>query len=231
MRFKILSGILAFLLVTVVLSGCKGSPEEPSKPSPTVTSISPTSGPISGGTLVTITGSSFVAGVIVTFGGAGATGVNVASATSITATTPSHAAGVVDVVVSLAGVWTSQLTGGFTYEEESRIKLGLWEGTLPSAPAGSGRLSFRVTSPTSLTFLSTKVPTFSNMSGCSETWDQVVTINSDCTFSAKLTKSNTSLTYEGKFDSDILATGTVLGTCKGGLVLLGQTFRASWVSN
>jgi len=118
MRFKILSGVLAFLLVTMVLSGCKGegSPEEPSKPSPAVTSISPTSGPINGGTLVTITGTSFVAGVIVTFGGAAATGVNVASATSITATTPAHAAGVVDVVVSLAGVWTTQLTNGFTYE-------------------------------------------------------------------------------------------------------------------
>lgn len=110
------------------------------------------------------------------------------------------------------------------------IRLGLWEGTLPSAPRGSGTLSFRVSSPTSMTILSTKVPTFSNMSGCSSTWNNVVTIGSNRTFSTTLTAGNTSLSIAGTFDSDIAATGTILGVCNGGLVFLGQTFRANWVS-
>ena len=82
-----------------------------------------------------------------------------------------------------------------------------------------------------MTFLTTEVPTFSNMSGCSSTWTQVVTIGSSGAFSASLTSGNTSLSIAGNFDTDSLATGTVAGVCRGGLVLLGQTFRASWVSD
>jgi hypothetical protein len=109
--------------------------------------------------------------------------------------------------------------------------VGLWNATLPSAPAGSGTLSFRVTSATSLTFVSTRVPTFSSMSGCASTWNQVVAIDGGGAFTATLTAGNTSITITGRFDSDTTATGTVVGTCSGGLILLGQTFRASWASN
>jgi hypothetical protein len=70
---------------------------------PTVTAISPTSGPIAGGTSVTITGTNFTGATSVTIGGAPATGVAVVSATSITATTPTHAAGTVDVAVTTPG--------------------------------------------------------------------------------------------------------------------------------
>ncbi|MGH9195526.1 MAG: phospholipase D-like domain-containing protein, partial [Acidimicrobiia bacterium] len=55
---------------------------------PTVTNVSPSSGPTAGGTNVTITGTNFVAPATVTFGGTAATSVVVVSATSITATTP-----------------------------------------------------------------------------------------------------------------------------------------------
>ena len=44
---------------------------------PTVSSISPTSGPTTGGTSVTITGTNFVSGATVAFGGTAATGVTV----------------------------------------------------------------------------------------------------------------------------------------------------------
>src|SRR4029077_16747530 len=44
-----------------------------------------------------------------------ATGVTVVSSTSITATTPAHAAGAVDVVVTNTDAQGGTLTGGFTY--------------------------------------------------------------------------------------------------------------------
>ena len=81
---------------------------------PTVASISPNSGSSSGGTAVTITGASFVAGAMVSIGGVAATNVTVASVTSITATTPAHAAGAVSVVVSDSN-GSGTLTNGFNY--------------------------------------------------------------------------------------------------------------------
>ena len=74
-----------------------------SAPAPTVSSVSPTSGPAVGGTGVTITGANFVSGATVTFGGTAATSVVVTNSTTITATTPAHAAGAVTVVVTNPG--------------------------------------------------------------------------------------------------------------------------------
>lgn len=87
----------------------------PPAPAPTVTAISPVSGPITGGSAVTITGTNFVAGATVTIGGVAATGITVVSATSITATTPAGAEGAANVVVTNADVQIATLTGGFTY--------------------------------------------------------------------------------------------------------------------
>ena len=70
------------------------------RPAPTVSSISPNSGTANGGTTVTITGTGFLSGATVSLGGTAATGVTVVSSTSITATTPAHAAGAVNVVVT-----------------------------------------------------------------------------------------------------------------------------------
>ena len=81
---------------------------------PTITNINPTSGSTVGGTNVTITGTNFIAGATVTFGGTAATSINVASATSITCTTPAHAAGAVNVVVTTSG-GAATSTNGFTY--------------------------------------------------------------------------------------------------------------------
>ena len=82
---------------------------------PGVTAINPTSGSTAGGTSVTITGANFVSGATVKFGGVAATNVNVSSSTTITATTPAHAAGAVDVVVTNPDAQLGTLTGGFTY--------------------------------------------------------------------------------------------------------------------
>jgi len=51
----------------------------------------------------------------VTFGGTAATNVSVVSSTQITATTPAHAAGAVNVVVTNTGGPSGTLTNGFTY--------------------------------------------------------------------------------------------------------------------
>jgi len=82
---------------------------------PTISSVSPTGGPIAGGTAVTITGTNFAAGATVTFGGVSATGVVVVSATSITATTPAHAAGAVTVVVTNPNTLSGSAVNGFVY--------------------------------------------------------------------------------------------------------------------
>ena len=72
---------------------------------PTVTIVSPTSGPVAGGTVITITGTNFVAGPnVVTIGGVAATNVNFVSPTTITATTPAGTAGAnKSVLVTSAG--------------------------------------------------------------------------------------------------------------------------------
>ena len=81
---------------------------------PTVTGISPSTGPVAGGTSVTITGTGFTSGATVTIGGASATGVIVNSSTSITATTPAGTAGAKNVSVSTGG-GTGTGTGLFTF--------------------------------------------------------------------------------------------------------------------
>ena len=53
---------------------------------PTVTGLSPTSGPEAGGTLVTITGTGFTGATAVDFGTTAATGVTVVDDTTITPT-------------------------------------------------------------------------------------------------------------------------------------------------
>ncbi|WP_169055411.1 putative Ig domain-containing protein [Rhizobium sp. P44RR-XXIV] len=81
---------------------------------PTVTAASPKAGLETGGTSVTIAGTSLSGATSVSFGGTPATGFTVNSATSITATTPAHAAGAVDVSVTTLG-GTATLVGGYTF--------------------------------------------------------------------------------------------------------------------
>jgi hypothetical protein len=83
---------------------------------PTVTRIGPTAGPVTGGTNITITGSGFLAGASVSVGGKAATSVVVVSPTRITARTPAHVAGLVEVrVSSIGGVSASVATDRFRY--------------------------------------------------------------------------------------------------------------------
>ncbi|MFI5168213.1 MAG: IPT/TIG domain-containing protein [Thermoanaerobaculales bacterium] len=83
-------------------------------PAPSVSSIYPNFGPTAGGALVTISGANFVSGASVTLGGSAAA-VGSLSATTITATTGSHAAGLVDVVVKNPDSQAATLSNGYTY--------------------------------------------------------------------------------------------------------------------
>ncbi len=82
---------------------------------PTVTSISPTAGPATGGTSVIITGANFSGATAVNFGGTPATGFTVNSATQITATAPAGT-GTVDIrVTSAGGTSATSAADQFTY--------------------------------------------------------------------------------------------------------------------
>ena len=70
---------------------------------PTVLRISPTSGPATGGTTVTIVGANFVPGASVHFGATAGSSVTVHSSTLVTVTAPAHAAGAATITVSTSG--------------------------------------------------------------------------------------------------------------------------------
>lgn len=88
-------------------------------PIPTISSVTPSSGPTGGSTTITIVGTGFFGGGSVsavsgvTVGGVSATSVSVASDTSLTAVTPSGTAGAQNVVVTTPG--GPSAASSFTY--------------------------------------------------------------------------------------------------------------------
>lgn len=77
--------------------------------------MSPSSGPDSGGTSITITGTNFYGQPMVTAGGVACTSVTVVDVNHITCITSPHTAGVVDVVVDVPGLVQVYAVGGFEY--------------------------------------------------------------------------------------------------------------------
>jgi hypothetical protein len=92
---------------------------------PILSAISPASGPTSGGTAVTLTGQNFASGATVTFGGVAGTSVVVVNATQITANTPAHAQGSVNVVVANPDGQSATRTGGFTFNATAPVLIGV----------------------------------------------------------------------------------------------------------
>jgi uncharacterized protein (TIGR03437 family) len=80
---------------------------------PTITTLTPTSGPTSGGTAVTITGTNLSTTDSVTFDGVDSP-FTVISSTAVSAVTPPGAVGAVDVVVTTTGGSATEV-GGYTY--------------------------------------------------------------------------------------------------------------------
>jgi IPT/TIG domain-containing protein len=103
------------LAVLLIVASCGGSPVRSSSDGPlAVSSITPTAGSTLGGTPIRITGSNFGPTATVGVGGNPASTVVVSSSSSITAVTPAHAVGAVDVSISSGGR-SATLSGSFTY--------------------------------------------------------------------------------------------------------------------
>lgn len=111
----------------------------------TISGVSPSSGPTAGGTNVTISGTNFASGAIVTFGGAPATGVSVANADTILATTPVGNAGPVTVSVTNPGTAAVSKSDAFTYSASSgsgTISYVQGNSVGPQSPQNSVALAF-----------------------------------------------------------------------------------------
>lgn len=98
-----------------VTTGGVGNPPPPPPAGLTLTSVTPNTGPKSGGTSVTVAGTGFVSGARVYFGSSIATSVTFNSATQLTATTPANTAGVKVVTVINPNNQGVTLNNGFTY--------------------------------------------------------------------------------------------------------------------
>jgi hypothetical protein len=121
-KFVGVSGFLASPSATMTASEAKALDEAQevgggtTEAVPTITALSPTGGPVAGGTSVTITGTTFTPVSAVRFGVLPATSFTVNSATSITAVTPGAGPGVVDVtVVSPDGTSAIVTADKYTY--------------------------------------------------------------------------------------------------------------------
>jgi hypothetical protein len=84
--------------------------------SPTLTSVTPTSGPIGGGTPITVNGTNFANGATLAIDGRAATNVVIVTPTTLTAVTPAGAVvGAADVVITNPDQATATLANAFTY--------------------------------------------------------------------------------------------------------------------
>ncbi|MGO9880317.1 MAG: IPT/TIG domain-containing protein [Acidimicrobiales bacterium] len=138
---------------------------------PTVTAVSPTSGPSTGGTSVTITGTGFTGASAVNFGTAAATSFTVNSSTSITATSPAGS-GTVDVTVTTpGGTSATSAADQFGYTSSSPPTV---TGVSPSSGPAAGGTSVTVTGTafsgaTAVKFASTAATSFTVNSSTSIT--------------------------------------------------------------
>ncbi|HUR79633.1 MAG TPA: IPT/TIG domain-containing protein [Thermoanaerobaculia bacterium] len=108
------------LQVTVTAAGCPDTKSAnvnvtAAPPAVTITSVTPNAVSYLGGRQIVIAGTGFLAGATVTIGGNAATNVTVNSATQITARTPAHAPGPVNVTVTNTNATSATLTNGLTY--------------------------------------------------------------------------------------------------------------------
>ena len=132
--------------------------------------VSPNTGPIAGGTSVTITGTNFTGATAVSFGGTAAAGFSVVSATSITATSPAHAAGAVDVTVTTpSGTSATSASDTFTYAAAPTVA-GVSPNTGPAAGGTSVTITgTNFTGATAVSFGGTAAASFAVVSATSIT--------------------------------------------------------------
>jgi hypothetical protein len=198
---------------------------------PTISSISPASGALGGGTAVTLTGTGFLSAATVSIGSAPLSGITVVSSTSITGFTTSSTSGAKDVVVTNTDSQVGTLTNGYTYSAgpsvaSSSPAAGPLAGGTTVTVVGTGfanpmtvqvngvaGTSVNVTSPTTLSFVT---PT--NVAG---TYSIVVTDS----FSQSATLSNAFSYYPAPTVTSISPTA---GPLAGGtaITITGTGFRS-----
>lgn len=122
---------------TATLAGGFTYVPTPALPPPVISGLSPASGPSTGNTVVTLSGTGFVTGSTVLVGGVGAI-VGGVTATTLTFTTPGGAAGAVDVTVVNPDRQTATLAGGFTYVAPPPVVTAV--NVRGSPQAGGGQL-------------------------------------------------------------------------------------------
>jgi len=113
------AGTLTLSATVTTSAGCsdtKSANVSVALPPVTVTTVTPGVGATAGGSPITINGSGFAAGATVSVGGSAATNVVVVSAIKITAKTPAHTAGAVNVTVTNTDTSSGTLTSGFLYQ-------------------------------------------------------------------------------------------------------------------
>jgi hypothetical protein len=139
------------------------SSDAPAFATPTLTSLSVSSGVFAGGTASGIIGTNLSSVTGITVGGAAATGVTVNSSTSVSFTTPSGTLGAKDVVVStMLGNFT--LSSAFTYQKTSQvISFDALAGAMLGVSAAPS-LRASATSGLSVTF-SSATPSICSISG------------------------------------------------------------------
>ncbi|HET9598887.1 MAG TPA: IPT/TIG domain-containing protein [Anaeromyxobacteraceae bacterium] len=113
-------------------------------PPPAISSLSPSSGPAGAATAVTITGTGFAAGASVAFGGTAATGISVASATTITCTSPALAAQTVNVVVTNQDGQASN-PSAFAFAPQGGLPAPSISGMTPTHASIAGGAPFTIT--------------------------------------------------------------------------------------
>ena len=89
---------------------------------PTLTTVAPNAGPVTGGTTVVLTGTALTGATAVNFGGTPATSFTVDSATQITAVAPAGVAGTVQVTVTTGGGTSNGV--GYTYVNVAHLAHG-----------------------------------------------------------------------------------------------------------
>jgi formylglycine-generating enzyme required for sulfatase activity len=92
--------------------------------------VSPTSGPTTGGTTITLTGTNLTGATGVTVGGAPCTSVQVVNSTTVTAVTPAGSVGAKAVAVTTPS-GTASLAGAFTY---ATVVVPAWATLIEAAP-------------------------------------------------------------------------------------------------
>jgi hypothetical protein len=107
---------------------------------PTISTVSPSQGPTTGGTTVTVTGTGMTGSTAVRFGSTSATSFTVNSATQITAVSPPHTAGAVPVTVVHPTGNSNSVT--FTYVA---VQLPVVTAVVPSSGPTSGGTSVTLT--------------------------------------------------------------------------------------